>query len=243
MKKITEDVIDTALRIFRNIIKQVIDFSFNANADTIDKEKVAFFEKIAEYGWTYYWEIYNAYDRIRIENQEDADACFYPLLIECDFDTIESMVDVLLLYPKLQKELLEALKCYKSEEYRGCAMIVTSLLEKIFIMIQKEYKPDIQNIRTGRGAIKNINKLIDKDYFRIIGEECYLSSNSIMKFLEVFFSPTNNFENDMSFINRNMLMHGMWTNDIRRIDCMKLFLALFNEVTEISMYFDTKDIF
>lgn len=31
-------------------------------------------------------------------------------------------------------------------------------------------------------------------------------------------------------------MHGMWTKDVTRIECMKLFIALFNTIVTVDMY-------
>lgn len=95
-------------------------------------------------------------------------------------------------------------------------------------------------IKTGLGATNVILKKIGDYNVEKIGEDLYLSLISITAFLTFFFERTNNFENDKKTINRNLLMHGMWINDITQIDCMKLYLALVNIVLNIDMYLSIK---
>lgn len=241
MRNFREDIINIGLEVFQEIAKQVVNHLFSINAE-IDNERLAYFEKIAGYGWTYGLDIYDACNRRKIETQEDADNIFYQLLVNEDYDEIELMMSIIELHPKIQKELSEAMKCYKNKEYRGCSMIVTSLIDKMLIMAQKEYSTDASNIKTGKAAAKAISSIMGNYNISETGEELYLSIISIMKFFEVFFERTNNFENDKSVINRNMLMHGMWVNDVTKVDCMKLFLALFNEVVVIDVYLGIKNI-
>lgn len=119
-------------------------------------------------------------------------------------------------------------------------MVITSLIDKLFILDQKEFLEDNSIIKTGLGALKSIFRKIGDYNIEETGEELYLSLISISTFLNIFFERTNNFENDKRIINRNMLMHGMWINDITQIDCMKLFLALVNVIMMIDMYLAIK---
>lgn len=232
-----EKIIEDGINLFFDIVKELIEYCApNIDFNAI-KDKSMYMERMAKFGWTNCYDIMDIYGEKDFDNQEEIDNYLLQKFTEDGGDLVlDVYINIISTYPKIETELNEAKQCYKNEEFRGCAMIVTSLIDKLLIMDQKEFLQDNDIIKTGLGAVKTISRKIG-DYNAIdMGEEEYLALISITKFLEVFFERTNNFENDKEIINRNMLMHGMWTNNITQIDCMKLFLALVNAVMIIDMY-------
>lgn len=241
MDNALEKIIDDGINIFWDIVKELIEY-FTPNVDLNDiQDKSLYVERMAKFGWTKCYQIMEGYGENDLYNQEEIDDYFFQKFTEDDKDwVLDFYIDIISAHSKVEAELYEAKQCYKNEEFRGCAMIVTSLIDKLLILDQKEFLQDNDIIKTGWRATKTIFRKIG-DYNVIeMGEERYLALISISKFLEVFFECTNNFENDKKTINRNMLMHGMWTNDITQIDCMKLFIALVNMVMTIEMYLSIK---
>lgn len=236
MNKNLEKNIEDGINLFFDIIKELFK-NLTPNLDLNDiRDKSIYIERMAKWGWTYCYDLINVYGKNDFNNQEEIDNYLFQKFTEDGGDVIfDSLVDIIKSYPKIEIELYEAKQCYNNKEFRASAMIVTSLIEKLLILDQKEFLVDHERIRTGLGAKNVIFEKIKKYNAIETGEETYLALISISKFLEVFFERTNNFENDKKIINRNMLMHGMWANDIIQMDCMKLFLALVNVVT-IDMY-------
>lgn len=240
MNSIFEMIVDNGINIFLGIIKELLECYIHDIDETDLKDKSVFIEWIAGFGWTYCYDVMLMYEESNFNNQKEIDKYLFQKFTENENDGVLALVDIISSYPKIKVELCEALQSYKNKEYRACAMIITSLIDKLFILEQKEFLQENKIIKTGMGATKAILKKIGDCNVSEIGEEFYLSLISISKFLNIFFERTNNFENDKTIINRNMLMHGMWINEITQIDCMKLFLALFNIVTTLDIYLSIK---
>lgn len=236
-----DKIIENGINLFFDIKKDLAELCC-LNFDVNDiKNKRVYVERIAKFGWTNCYDIMAMYEETDFNNQEEVDNYLFQKFTEGGCDTIlDLMVDIISPYLKIEKELYEAKQCYINKEYRACALVITSLIDKLLILEQKEFSEDNSIIKTGLGASKIILGKIGDYNIEETGEGLYLSLISIATFLNIFFERTNNFENDKRIINRNMLMHGMWTNDITQIDCMKLFLALVNVVMTIDMYLAIK---
>lgn len=236
-----DKIIENGINFLFDIIKDLVELcSLNFDVDDI-KSKRVYVERMAMFGWTNCYYIMAMYEENDFNNQEEVDNYIFQKFTEDGGDNIlDLMVDIISPYPKIEKELYEAKQCYRNKEYRACALVITSLIDKLLILDQKEFLEENSIIKTGLGASKNILRKIGDYNVEETGEELYLSLISITTFLNIFFERTNNFENDKRIINRNMLMHGMWTNDITQIDCMKLFLVLVNVVMTIDMYLAIK---
>lgn len=230
-----ENIIDEGFRFLDELIRKIF-YELTYVDSSLIKEEAHYVEKMAEFGWTYCYTIRANFNQVNVETLEEIDCYFYNEFTKDGYDEIiEIYVDAIKIYPQIHNELLEAVACYENKEYRGCAMIITSLIEKLFILSQKQAF-DSQNVKTGLGATNRIYKMFD-DHLTRLGEDFYLTIISMQKFLNIFFEKTNNFQDDKKIINRNMLMHGMWTNDVTRIDCMKLFLALYNQISVTQVFF------
>lgn len=190
-------------------------------------EEIELVERLSNFGWAPYY-----YGEINPRSQEEAD------------NLIVSEISVELLFNMLcdmhaendyifYEEILEAINCYKQNYYRACAMIITSLIERKIVLFQKSFGE--KNIQVGSYAIRIIGNSLDWMKEKS-GKEVQLQFIGTFKFLKKFFERTNNFKNDKIMINRNMLMHGMWTNKLTYVDCLKLFIALF-DICIIDFYY------
>ena len=91
-------------------------------------------------------------------------------------------------------------------------------------------------VRGAKGAKKlfesRINPMIDNTPSIFI----VLAYANLFECLTVLLDDTDNFKMDSKVINRNMLLHGMSRHPVRKIDCIKLFLLLYNLIEAIEIY-------
>ena len=145
-------------------------------------------------------------------------------LIYCNKESLACTFNALKNFKKKKKDINEAIKCFNSKYYKGCALILFSIIDSIFIT--KQIGND--EILTGAKAIKLFKKPFKK---RINKKDIFiltLSYYNIFTCLFEIFSDTNNFKDKKNLINRNYLDHGMTNKVIRKKDCIKLFLLLDN---------------
>ena len=129
-----------------------------------------------------------------------------------------------------QSDLEEAIFCFENKKYKSCAMILFALLDSKLIRFQKdEDRSKRNNLRpSGQKAAKNIEKRYDseeeKNLYRLF------EAANIFGCIDKFFEPGNDFKCQPKTINRNFLEHGMLTKQVRRMDCVQLFLLYYNFV-------------
>lgn len=119
----------------------------------------------------------------------------------------------------------EAIECFKLEYYTATAMIITSIIEREImelIMDKDGRKPRMKMIaqKYKEKYLENKDELLNY----------YLMIVNLSKFLEQFFEYGNDFIEQIDYLNRNFLMHGWRDVKINKIDCIKLFLCLYNIV-------------
>ena len=127
---------------------------------------------------------------------------------------------------KIKKsDLEEAIFCFKHRKYKACSLILFSFIDAIFIKkhpLQKEKRP------VGLGAIKSYRQKcetesnIESTFFQ------FLRFLNVMTCLEAMFAYGYNFRREPEIINRNFVEHGMSRRNVRKKDCIQLFLVLYN---------------
>lgn len=220
-----------------NIVSEIINACWEGlqnfiQLDPATNEEIELVERLSNFGWAPYY-----YGEINPLSQEEADNL---IISEVDAELIFEMLCAMHAKKdyRFYNEILEAINCYKQNYYRACSMITTSLIERKLILFQKSLGE--KNIQVGISAIRKIGNSLA--WMKKKSEkELYLQFIGTFEFLKKFFERTNNFENDKIVINRNMLMHGMWMNELTAADCLKLFIALYDFCIIDLLYSLTED--
>ena len=127
------------------------------------------------------------------------------------------------------KDFEEAIFSFESKKYKSCAMMLLSLIDaKLIRMQRKEDRNTNGKRKSGIGAIKKIEKRIEKE--NDINKKCLLllSYANLFACLKAVFADGNDFKVQPKLVNRNFVDHGMLTRNVRKRDCIQLFLLYFN---------------
>ncbi|MCL2820039.1 MAG: hypothetical protein FWD38_04320 [Oscillospiraceae bacterium] len=120
----------------------------------------------------------------------------------------------------------EAVICYKHRHYKACALILCGMIDSLLIRQQPKPMGKNEKRSTGFGAVRSILKGFDSIEEKTLSY-LLLGINSVW-FLKILFSGTDDFTNKPAVINRNFIAHGMNKTPVRKTDCIKLFLLLYN---------------
>lgn len=181
------------------------------------------YRKWGEYGWTLIGDAPLSLYANEPESQQDADRQALRFFTK---KKIEILFNELQRFNINKKDLKSAFFCFNSRQYKACAMILCAMIEAPLIKIQ----PIAQQHRrkVGKGAVKRFN---DETAVAITIEDSkllYLHIANVLGFLIMLFDDANDFRLEPKHLNRNFINHGMARRDVRRKDCVKLFLGLNN---------------
>ena len=155
------------------------------------------------------------------------------ILQYCDVSNMDNLFELLKEKRGNKNELTEAIACFRQGHRVACASILCSLIDARLIKLQGR---NANNKKVGKGAKKlfesRIKQMIDNTPSIFI----VLAYANLFECLTVLLDDTNNFKLDSKVINRNMLLHGMSRHPVRKIDCIKLFLLLYNLIEAIEIY-------
>lgn len=191
-------------------------------SDERKKELLESYENWGKYGWT-------------VPPFADID-CFNNCpntLIEADKIALQycSKADMKILFSSIEeicvrkKDLREAICCYNAHQYKACALLLFSIIDSRLIRLQSK---KTEKYSVGIGAIKKYKKVVEQqtsDSGKLVLLLCY---ENLFSCLFSVFDDTNNFSKKTTVINRNYLDHGMSYKAVRKKDCIKLFLLLYN---------------
>lgn len=208
-----------------------------ALVDIIPKIKIPYFSeeekeqikvsytKWAEYGWT---SIPNAPISFYFKPPIDVKEANRKALKYCRKKDMEELFEKMKSISRIkQSDLDEAIFCFENQKYKSCAMILFALMDSKLIRLQKEEdKKKRKNRPSGKQAANNIKKRLSSE----VEGTFYLVLEYINLFscFEVVFKSGNDFKKQPKVINRNFLDHGMLTRDVKRMDCVQLFLLYYN---------------
>lgn len=102
-----------------------------------------------------------------------------------------------------------------------------SIIDGFLIKLQNSQNRSVSN------ANNSIKNLIDNKHKKVI---LYLDGKNISSCISELYKYANNFKIDCSKLNRNVVSHGMLERDVRRIDCKKIFLLLYNLLNFVNFY-------
>lgn len=191
-----------------------------------EKEQIkASYTKWAEYGWT---TIPNKPKLFYFNPPIDIKEANRKALKYCRNKDMEELFEKMKSITRIkQSDLDEAIFCFKNKKYKSCAMILFALMDSKLIRLQKEEdKNKRKNRPSGKQAANNIKKRLSS--------EVEGTFYSVLKYInlfscfEVVFKSGNDFKKQPKIINRNFLDHGMLTRNVKRMDCVQLFLLYYN---------------
>lgn len=149
---------------------------------------------------------------------------------------------------KAGKQVNEAIECYKNQKYFACACVIFSCLEKVERSITN-FNPSEHFSMSRQLKIPQADAVVcfNKEYFISFEKQMndFLINNFYAKSLESNPEPKE--------INRNRIMHGIFTREVSKTDCLKLFVLLnslirfddwlncFRQMKEISLFLNNNN--
>ena len=161
-------------------------------------------------------------------------------LIEADKAAMQycSKADMQMLFSELEevctrkKDIREAINCYNLHQYKACALILFSIIDSRLIRLQRK---NTEKYSVGAGAVAKYKEIVEQQTSDSGKLFLSLSYANLFPCLFTVFEDTNNFSKKTKVINRNYLDHGMSYKTVRKKDCIKLFLLLYNLLEFISI--------
>ncbi len=204
------------------------------------KELVKSYKKWGEYAWTTNSILKFNYFSSLPNSLEDADKrmekyCTLDNVIDIKNKLIDKGVNV--------ADLEEALFNFEKGKYKSCTLILFALIDHELILKGFKHPPKENQLegdfKLGFSAICEYKKQNKKDY-----DKSFLFSNlyflNLMEALMTLFKPTENFTNEPDIINRNYISHGMSNRAVTKIDCFKVWSALYSLVILLPVLEDIK---
>lgn len=131
-----------------------------------------------------------------------------------------------------KKDIREAISCYNSRQYNACALILFSIIDSRLIRLQRK---NTEKYSVGAGAVAKYKEIVEQQTSDRGKLFLSLSYANLFPCLFTVFEDPNNFSKKTKVINRNYLDHGMSYKTVRKKDCIKLFLLLYNLLEFISI--------
>lgn len=209
-----------------NVQKEISSIFNDLEINKITEEEIKkYSKKYARYGkagWTMLPSLNYRLDNLKTNDIKYFDKYAYNLLKkEGEFEYVIKSCEI---EKKNRTIFNEANKCYEEGKYRSCALLLFSLIDYKMTRFQKQRK--CQNIYIGKNAINYIRQKKYKQINKYFFTSCSLSA--IFSCLDVMYSSSNNFKERKYVINRNYLVHGYWKQKVRKVDCIKIYLLLWN---------------
>lgn len=182
------------------------------------------YEKYGQYGWT----IPPNMETLWLKDVKDIKEANKFMGKYCKIKDINQIFSILLNNEKINRnDILEAMNCYKNKFYKSCILLLFSIIDGFLIKLQNSQNRSVSN------ANNSIKNHIDNKHKMFIS---YLDGKNISSCISELYKYANNFKIDCSKLNRNVVSHGMLERDVRRIDCKKIFLLLYNLLNFVSFY-------
>lgn len=123
-------------------------------------------------------------------------------------------------------DLEEAIFCFENRCYKACSVILFGLIDSKLIRMMPKSKNKIIYRPVGAKAARKIEENHQEN------QALYELLNFVNLFacLKTVFANADDFRSEPSVINRNFVDHGMTNRNVRRRDCIQLFLLLNNFV-------------
>lgn len=221
MAKLIANSMEPFQRLSETIGKALSSFRFsNISEEEIDEWKTNY-KRWGELGWTV---LPNAsFNLFKVFPDDDATA-HKTAMSYCNKEAMDYIFSELSDKKIKKKDLESAIFCYNHRQYKACALLLFGIIDSKLIKAQSKEKYRT----TGKGAANALRQRIREKS----GEEQLLFTAlyqiNLFSGLEAYFVGHDNFVKEPKTINRNYIDHGMNTRDVRKRDCVQLFLATYN---------------
>lgn len=221
-------IIENNLKINQKLIEIISDIKLPEFTDDEKNRIIEAYQNWGEYGWTIFPFVkYNFYNSCP-DNLIEADK---KVLKECNKHNLSLLFERLNDFELInKKDLEESIFCFENKKYKSCAMVLYSIIDAKLIKMQKDEDRNPRNHMraTGKNAALNIKKHIEKE--NNINDTFFLLLSHVNLFscIDTLFQHGDDFKKEPELANRNFLDHGMLKKNVRRKDCIKLFLLLYN---------------
>jgi len=197
------------------------DFSFASRYERINwEETTKCYCEWAQYGWTIAWNASPGLYMTFPSSQQEANTM---ALEYVDNQYVSSLFSQLRDQFKADQDFDSALFCYENKRFKACSLILCTIIERVLITFDNN-----EDKKIGLKAILKIAKLGKYDAINTTSDIQYLFAYNTLTFLNMLFKSADNFKSQPEWLNRNFLLHGMYNKEVTAIDCIKLFLGLFN---------------
>lgn len=221
----TTQMIANAAQPFQQIAASIAEAISKINIPTVSQEKKELWEesykKWGELGWPV---LPNAPFNFFNGFPEDAKTANKIAIQFCDTKSMNKLFEELHKQDIKKSDLGSAIFCYKSKQYKACALMIFCLIDSKMIKVQ----PKTERREVGLKATKKLDAQLDEKLSRTHFFMTALYHINLVTCLETYFAKGNNFVKEPDIINRNFVNHGMNTRTVRKRDCVQLFIALNN---------------
>ena len=228
----TTQMIANAVQPFQQIAASIANAVSKIHIPTISQEEKERWEesykKWGEIGWPI---LPNAPFNFFNEFPNDVKTANKLAMQFCDTKSMNELFKKLNEKDIKKSDLNSAIFCYKSKQYKACALMVFCLIDSKMIKLQ----PKSGRREVGLGAARKLNAQFDEKLSETHFFITALYHINLMTCLGTYFAKGNNFIKEPDIINRNFVDHGMNVRDVRKRDCIQLFLAL-NSLLEFLDY-------
>ncbi len=220
MAKLIANSMEPFQRLSEMIGKALSSFHFpNISEEEIDEWK-ANYKRWGELGWTV---LPNAsFNMYKVFPADDTTA-HKTAMRYCDKEAMDYIFSELADKKIKKKDLESAIFCYNNRQYKACALLLFGIIDSKLIKAQ----PKETNRKVGYKATRVFEKMLqktEKEQFMFTA----LYQINLLSCLDTYFDSGKNFVNEPKTINRNYIDHGMNTRDVRKRDCVQLFLTTYN---------------
>ena len=245
LRNVTEPLFKAAsnlVNIIANFSAQIKPLFLNIKLPQISEERKEelrlSYEAWGKFGWTT-----PPMAEITVFNEapttiHEANDHMMPYCSKADMVELFKMLDEMPnLSRKEKKDLKEAEFNFEHKKYKSCAMLIFSLLDSKLIRMQRKEDINQKTKRRDSGlqAAKHIKTRIENEHD--INKKFFmlLSYTNLFACIGVFFAKGNDFKEQPQLANRNFIDHGMLHKNVRRRDCVQLFLLYYNFIDFFDM--------
>lgn len=220
MAKLIANSMEPFQRLSETIGKALSSFRFsNISEEEIDEWKTNY-KRWGELGWTV---LPNASFNLFKVFPNDETTAHKTAMSYCDKEAMDYIFSELSDKKIKKKDLESAIFCYNHRQYKACALLLFGIIDSKLIKAQ----PKETNRKVGYKATRVFEKMLQKtEEEQLLFAALY--QINLLSCLDTYFASGENFVKEPKTINRNYIDHGMNTRDVRKRDCVQLFLAAYN---------------
>ena len=222
--KIAFNAVKSIESVYSSIAKAIESIKVTFLSDEEKERALKSCEKWGSFGWTPHPETPISFYFDCPDDYKEADRCALKL---CTTTATIRLLNRLKASKIPKKDFSEAVFNFENRQYKSCAMMLYAIIDGQVLKYQKRLKEKELRV-CGPNAVRFLKKTLNEK--TDINERLLslLKYSCLLKCLEKFFEYGNDFALITNIANRNLVDHGMMNKPVRRKDCLKLFLLLYN---------------